>query len=44
VVELLQRMGATDIERAEGIWRNGDWVDFDPLAPPQLVEPEREER
>lgn len=44
VVELLQRMGASDIERAEGTWRNGDWVDFDPLAPPQLVEPEREER
>ena len=43
VVELLQRMGATSIERAEGTWRNGDWVDFDPLAPPKLVEPEREE-
>jgi hypothetical protein len=44
VVELLQRMGATDIERADGNWRNGDWVDFDPVAPPKLVEPEREER
>jgi hypothetical protein len=44
VVELLRQMGAEDIERAEGTWRDGDWIDFDPIAPPKLVEPEREER
>jgi hypothetical protein len=31
---VLQSRGAQDIETAEGQWRDGAWVDFDPLAPP----------
>jgi hypothetical protein len=33
-VEVLRRAGATEIEQNTGEIRNGDWVDFDPLAPP----------
>lgn len=33
-VEVLQSRGAQDIETAEGVWRDGKWIDFDPLAPP----------
>ena len=29
--------GAIDIERAEGVWRDGTWADFDPLRTPRLV-------
>jgi hypothetical protein len=25
------------VEEAEGEWRDGEWADFDPLAPPRLV-------
>jgi hypothetical protein len=38
VVDTLRRLGAHDIERAEGTWRDGDWVDFNPLAPAQLID------
>ncbi|GIZ51707.1 hypothetical protein [Noviherbaspirillum aridicola] len=37
-VNVLRSLGAADIERAEGTIENGDWVDFDPLAPPTLVQ------
>ncbi len=37
VVEALKATGAADIERAEGKWQDGDWVDFDPLAAPELM-------
>ncbi|HEY0844768.1 MAG TPA: hypothetical protein VGE12_05345 [Noviherbaspirillum sp.] len=42
-IRILRSLGATDIERAEGSIENGDWVDFDPLSTPALVEyaPER---
>jgi hypothetical protein len=33
-LEVLQTSGAKDIETAEGLWRDGQWVDFDPVAPP----------
>lgn len=36
-LELLQCHQAQDIERAEGDWGNGQWVDFDPVAIPNLV-------
>lgn len=36
-VALLQQLGAEDIEQAEGTIINGDWQDFDPLQPPQLL-------
>lgn len=36
-VDLLRSLGAADIELAEGTIENGDWVDFDPIAPPRLI-------
>jgi hypothetical protein len=33
-LEVLQASGAKDIETAEGHWRDGKWIDFDPVAPP----------
>ena len=33
-IEILRRAGATDLERNTGDIRDGDWVDFDPLARP----------
>lgn len=27
-----------DIEQAHGEWRDGNWVDFNPVAVPRLVE------
>jgi hypothetical protein len=38
VIDTLHAEGAADIERAEGQWDDGDWVDFDPVAAPQLVD------
>jgi hypothetical protein len=35
--ELLERHGAQDIEKAHGTWQDGEWKDFNPLAPPQLL-------
>jgi hypothetical protein len=32
-IELLKAHGARDIRRAEGLWANGSWRDFDPRAP-----------
>jgi len=32
-VDVLRRLGAADIEVSEGTIVNGDWTDFDPLAP-----------
>lgn len=32
--EVLRAAGAMDIERAQGRWSQGRWVDFDPLKPP----------
>ena len=36
-VSLLRQLGADDIEQAEGTIIDGDWQDFDPLQPPQLL-------
>jgi hypothetical protein len=33
-LEVLQGSGAKDVETAEGHWRDGQWTDFDPVAPP----------
>lgn len=38
IIELLRQHGAADVERAKGTWENGDWVDFDPVTPPRLVD------
>jgi hypothetical protein len=37
-IEVLRGHGAQDIERHEGEWRNGQWVDFDPVAPPATID------
>lgn len=38
VVDMLRRLGAHDLEQAEGDWQDGDWADFDPTQPPQWVD------
>lgn len=37
-IEVLRSLGAQDIERAQGTIANGDWEDFDPVAPPILID------
>jgi hypothetical protein len=38
VIDTLRAQAAADIEEADGEWRNGNWVDFDPVAVPRLVD------
>ena len=44
VIAALRGAGGVDIERAEGTWTDGEWVDFDPTHPPHLIDPELEDR
>jgi hypothetical protein len=37
IVEAFESAGAWQIERTEGRWEGGEWKDFDPVAPPQLI-------
>jgi hypothetical protein len=37
VIEVFDRHGAKSIEEAEGEWRDGSWVDFDPVSTPHWV-------
>ncbi len=37
VIDLLTAAAVEDIERAQGDWQDGQWVDFDPLAPPHKI-------
>ena len=37
VIDLLSAAAVEDLERAQGDWQEGQWVDFDPLAPPHKV-------
>jgi hypothetical protein len=37
-LDVLHAEGAQDIERKQGIWEAGEWKDFDPVAPPELVD------
>jgi hypothetical protein len=37
-IDLLRDRGARLIERAEGSWRNGKWMDFDPVKAPDMVD------
>jgi hypothetical protein len=37
-VNILRAAGAQDIERADGNWQAGQWIDFAPLKPPLLVD------
>lgn len=44
VVNILRSLGAADLERAEGTIENGDWSDFDPVAPLTLIQGGNERR
>jgi hypothetical protein len=33
IIALLRRHGARKVFKAEGTWRNGSWLDFDPRSP-----------
>ena len=37
-IGVLHDHGARMIERADGAWRDGKWVDFDPVRPPNVLE------
>jgi hypothetical protein len=37
IVRAFEEAGAWQIERTEGRWENGQWADFDPVAPPHLI-------
>ncbi|MCY7388553.1 MAG: hypothetical protein LH481_10895 [Burkholderiales bacterium] len=37
VIDDLRNTGAKDIERAQGKWQDGDWVDFNPVQEPHLI-------
>lgn len=37
-IRILREAGAQDIEHAKGTWQDGEWKDFDPVAPVQLVD------
>ena len=37
VIRAFEEAGAWQIERTEGQWENGEWADFDPVAPPHLI-------
>ncbi len=36
-IDVLRDRGAKLIERAEGVWRDGKWTDFDPVSSPDIV-------
>ncbi len=38
IIDALRQGGAKDIERATGTWADGDWENFDPTAPPKLID------
>lgn len=37
LLQVFRSHGAIEIERAEGEWRDGEWVDFDPRRSPRLI-------
>ncbi|HVO87689.1 MAG TPA: hypothetical protein VMV45_04040, partial [Casimicrobiaceae bacterium] len=37
-IDLFRHKGARMVERAEGQWVDGRWVDFNPIEPPKVVE------
>lgn len=36
--QVLELFGAQNIEKSQGEWRDGEWIDFDPSSPPHLIE------
>ncbi|HUR60376.1 MAG TPA: hypothetical protein VM029_21815 [Opitutaceae bacterium] len=41
---IFEQCGATQVERAEGTWSSGEWSDFDPVMPPNLIGGDRGQR
>ncbi|MDQ6621603.1 MAG: hypothetical protein M3Z31_18240, partial [Pseudomonadota bacterium] len=39
-VTVMRECGADNIERADGVWENGNWINFDPTSIPDLVDQE----
>lgn len=37
IIRIFEQAGAWQIERSDGRWENGEWKDFDPVAPPRLI-------
>jgi hypothetical protein len=37
IVRIFEECGARQVERAEGLWADGEWQDFDPVSAPQLI-------
>lgn len=37
VIRILEQCGAHQVERAEGVWADGEWADFDAVSPPHLI-------
>jgi hypothetical protein len=37
IVRIFEECGAWQVERAEGVWAEGEWKDFDPVSLPHLV-------
>lgn len=37
IVRIFEDAQAWQVERSVGTWANGEWADFDPVTPPQLV-------
>jgi hypothetical protein len=37
--EIFKQSGASDVEIAQGTWRDGQWADFDPTAAPVAMDP-----
>ena len=37
IVRIFEQAGAWQIERADGLWEDGEWKDFDAVSPPNLI-------
>lgn len=37
LIRLFEDCGAWQVERSQGRWENGQWADFDPVSPPELI-------
>ena len=37
VIRIFEQCGAQQVERADGLWENGEWKDFDAVRPPNLI-------
>jgi hypothetical protein len=37
-IQALRASGAHDIERATGVWSEGEWIDFDPTRRPDFID------